>query len=339
MKLSTQTLTAASARHPWRTIAAWIATFAIAIAAIVALLGDSLTTEGAPTNNPESERAIDTIARAFPPDPERFATDVVVIRSAQYTVEEPEFRGFVGQTAQRERRAGARRGPLVPDGAEHGRCLGRPSRDARLDRDPRRRRHRRSDRGARGGERGRGVRGLDRRRPCARPRLQSPLAGGPREGRAPVRASRGSDHPAARLRRRRGRADPAAHGDHLDRRRARAHCHPRAAVRALDLRREHAHGDGPRARDRLLALRRLAVSRGAREGPREVGCDRSVRRHGQSRRRLQRDGLRRRDVRDAPRAELDHALARRRARSSSASCPSPRRRRCCPRSSACSETA
>ena len=97
MKLSTQTLTAASARHPWRTIAAWIATFAIAIAAIVALLGDSLTTEGAPTNNPESERAIDTIARAFPPDPERFVTDVVVIRSAQYMVEEPEFRGFVGQ--------------------------------------------------------------------------------------------------------------------------------------------------------------------------------------------------------------------------------------------------
>ena len=96
MKLSTQTLTAASARHPWRTIVAWIATFVIAIGAIAALLGDSLTTEGAPTNNPESERAIDVIARAFPPDPERFATDVVVIRSAQYTVEEPEFRGFVG---------------------------------------------------------------------------------------------------------------------------------------------------------------------------------------------------------------------------------------------------
>ena len=96
MKLSTQTLTAVSARHPWRTIVAWIATFVIAIAAIAALLGDSLTTEGAPTNNPESERAIDVIARAFPPDPERFATDVVVIRSAEYTVEEPEFRGFVG---------------------------------------------------------------------------------------------------------------------------------------------------------------------------------------------------------------------------------------------------
>ena len=67
MKLSTQTVTAASARHPWRTIGAWIVTFVLAIAAIGALLGDSLTTEGAPTNNPESERAIDALARAFPP--------------------------------------------------------------------------------------------------------------------------------------------------------------------------------------------------------------------------------------------------------------------------------
>ena len=70
MKLSTQNVTAASAGHPWRTIGAWIVTFVLAIAAIGLLLGDSLTTEGAPTNNPESERAIDAIARAFPPDPE-----------------------------------------------------------------------------------------------------------------------------------------------------------------------------------------------------------------------------------------------------------------------------
>ncbi len=81
MKLSTQNITAASARHPWRTIGAWIVTFVLAIAAIGILLGDSLTTEGAPTNNPESERAIDAIARAFPPDPETLTTDVVVVRS------------------------------------------------------------------------------------------------------------------------------------------------------------------------------------------------------------------------------------------------------------------
>ena len=97
MKLSTQTITAASARHPWRTIGVWIVTSVLAVAAIVALLGGSLTTEGAPTNNPESERAVDAIARAFPPDPESLTTDVVVIRSAQHTVDDPEFRAFVGR--------------------------------------------------------------------------------------------------------------------------------------------------------------------------------------------------------------------------------------------------
>jgi RND superfamily putative drug exporter len=96
MKLSTQAITTASARHPWRTIGAWIVAFALAIAAIGVLLGDSLTTEGAPTNNPESERAIDAIARAFPPNPATFATDVVVIRSERYTVDAPEFRAFAG---------------------------------------------------------------------------------------------------------------------------------------------------------------------------------------------------------------------------------------------------
>ena len=37
--------------------------------AIGMLLGDSLTTEGRPTNDPESERAIDAMCRAFPPRP------------------------------------------------------------------------------------------------------------------------------------------------------------------------------------------------------------------------------------------------------------------------------
>jgi uncharacterized membrane protein YdfJ with MMPL/SSD domain len=95
MTLSTQTIATASARHPWRVIGAWIAAVVLAIAVIVVLLGDSLTTEGAPTNNPQSERAIDVIATSFPPDPATFTTDVVVVRSEQYTVDDPEFEGFV----------------------------------------------------------------------------------------------------------------------------------------------------------------------------------------------------------------------------------------------------
>ena len=39
MRLSTQTLASASARHPWRTIGAWIAVSILAIVAIALLLG------------------------------------------------------------------------------------------------------------------------------------------------------------------------------------------------------------------------------------------------------------------------------------------------------------
>ena len=52
-------LVLASARHPWRVIGIWIAAFVIALVAIGALLGGALTTEGNPTNNPQSQRAKD----------------------------------------------------------------------------------------------------------------------------------------------------------------------------------------------------------------------------------------------------------------------------------------
>ena len=93
--LSTKRLAIASARHPWRTIVAWIAIFVAAIVAIVSLLGGSLTTDGAPTNNPESDRAIAAQAQAFPPDPSRASTDIVIIRSSRYTTGAPEFEAFV----------------------------------------------------------------------------------------------------------------------------------------------------------------------------------------------------------------------------------------------------
>jgi uncharacterized membrane protein YdfJ with MMPL/SSD domain len=68
VRLSTQALAAACARHPWRTIAGWVAVAVLAIMAIATLLSGSLTTEGAPTNNPESERADDVLLAAFPQD-------------------------------------------------------------------------------------------------------------------------------------------------------------------------------------------------------------------------------------------------------------------------------
>jgi uncharacterized membrane protein YdfJ with MMPL/SSD domain len=91
--MSTKSLASASARHPWRAIGAWVAVTVVAILAIATFL--SLTTEGNPTNNPESTRAEDALLTAFPPDPETTTTDVVVIRSEQYTVDTPRFESFL----------------------------------------------------------------------------------------------------------------------------------------------------------------------------------------------------------------------------------------------------
>jgi len=93
--LSTRSLAALCARHPWRTIAAWAATVVLAVLTIGFLLGGSLTTEGAPTNDPESERADDVRLQAFPPDPERAVTDIVVVRSDRHPVDSPEFEAFI----------------------------------------------------------------------------------------------------------------------------------------------------------------------------------------------------------------------------------------------------
>src|SRR4029450_5848346 len=93
MTLSTGSVAAASARHPWRVVAAWVVLMVLAIVAVALFL--SLTTEGAPTNNPESDRAEEALLAAFPPDPETTVTDVVVIRSAEYAVDSPRFEAFV----------------------------------------------------------------------------------------------------------------------------------------------------------------------------------------------------------------------------------------------------
>ncbi len=85
----------ASARHPRRTIALWLAAMVLAFAAVGALLGGALTTEGKPTNNPQSERAKDALEAAFPTASSAAITDIVVVRSPQYTVKDPRFRAFV----------------------------------------------------------------------------------------------------------------------------------------------------------------------------------------------------------------------------------------------------
>src|SRR2546423_11353779 len=100
-----QTLVLASARHPWRTIAAWLAAMVVAIVAIVALLGGALSTEGHPTNDPQSQRAKDARDSAFPPSAGA-VTDIVVVRSLQYTVDAPPFKRLVEGLTRDVRQAG-----------------------------------------------------------------------------------------------------------------------------------------------------------------------------------------------------------------------------------------
>src|SRR5262245_58024001 len=88
-------LALASATHPWRTIGAWVVAMLVAVVVIGALLGGALTTEGKPTNDPQSQRAKDVRDAAFPAAASAAITDIVVVRSTRYTVDAPRFRSLV----------------------------------------------------------------------------------------------------------------------------------------------------------------------------------------------------------------------------------------------------
>ena len=77
----TQRLAAAAARHPWRTVGAWIAAVVVSFGLIAFFLGDALTGEAEQLNNPESEQAYALIAQRVPPETGEYTSDVVVIRS------------------------------------------------------------------------------------------------------------------------------------------------------------------------------------------------------------------------------------------------------------------
>jgi RND superfamily putative drug exporter len=102
MKLST--LTTMCARHAWRTMGVWAVGVLVAAVAIAMLLGGALTTEGNPTNNPQSERAKRALSAAFPPTVGAAVTDIVVVRSSRYTVDAPQFQSLVRTLASQVRR-------------------------------------------------------------------------------------------------------------------------------------------------------------------------------------------------------------------------------------------
>jgi len=82
VRLSTESLAVACARHPWRTIGLWVVAVVVAFALVGALLGDALTTEGEVTSPNDSKRAEELVVEHFPPSPDaadRATTEVVVV--------------------------------------------------------------------------------------------------------------------------------------------------------------------------------------------------------------------------------------------------------------------
>ena len=91
--LSTEGLARASARRPWFVVAAWVAVIVASVVAIGTLLASGLTTEVSLTNNPESQRAENLLEdRLRGPEP---TNEIVIVRSAGATVDDPQFRRTV----------------------------------------------------------------------------------------------------------------------------------------------------------------------------------------------------------------------------------------------------
>jgi uncharacterized membrane protein YdfJ with MMPL/SSD domain len=90
----TERLARASSRHPWRTILAWIGAIVVALVLAVTLLPGNLTTNGHVTGNPQSKQAENLFQQRFPPD-KNAVDELVVVRSAAHTVNDPAFTSFL----------------------------------------------------------------------------------------------------------------------------------------------------------------------------------------------------------------------------------------------------
>jgi RND superfamily putative drug exporter len=106
-------LARASSRHPKRTLALWGVAVVVSIAIIGALLGPALSTDARITNDPESYRAEAFLGEHFPPDPNA-VDDVVAVRRAGTTVDEPDFRAHVEALARTLEATGAVRVTATP---------------------------------------------------------------------------------------------------------------------------------------------------------------------------------------------------------------------------------
>jgi len=104
----TERLARLCSAHPWRTLALW----GLAVVAALALTMTSLrglSSQSYVSGKPESTRAADLIAKAFPPTPadlKRQYSDIIVVRSDRYGTDTPQFRSFVAELAGRSQATG-----------------------------------------------------------------------------------------------------------------------------------------------------------------------------------------------------------------------------------------
>ncbi len=106
VRLSTESLARASARHPWRAVGLWAATVVASLGIVAVLLGDTLTTEGEVTSSTDSKRAEELLVEHFPPSQEaadRATSEVVVVSFQGGTVD----RDRIQSLAEELRQAGA----------------------------------------------------------------------------------------------------------------------------------------------------------------------------------------------------------------------------------------
>jgi uncharacterized membrane protein YdfJ with MMPL/SSD domain len=90
----TERLARASSRHPWRTILAWVGAIVVALVLAATLLPGNLTTNGHVTGNPQSKQAENLFQQRFPPD-KNAVDELIVVRSASHTVNDPAFTSFL----------------------------------------------------------------------------------------------------------------------------------------------------------------------------------------------------------------------------------------------------
>jgi uncharacterized membrane protein YdfJ with MMPL/SSD domain len=92
----TEKLARASAARPRRTFALWGIAVLVALALVATSL-HGLSSNGNVIGKPESTKAADTIAQAFPREAAAAKGDVIVISSRRYAVASPRFRAFAAR--------------------------------------------------------------------------------------------------------------------------------------------------------------------------------------------------------------------------------------------------